>query len=101
MLVADRGVVSIAVEMMGPDERPIATGQPWAETIRPFGLDASQGTVAFDIVPNQPGSLDTGEKAQAFMAEFALIEHLVVHCTVTTGDSQRINEVVFSLPMSD
>jgi hypothetical protein len=96
-----RGLVSLTVEMMGPDEQLIATGQPWAATIRPFGLDASQGTSGFAVIPNQPGYLDTAEKAQAFMAELELVDHLIIHCTVTTGDSQRIDEVVFSLPMSD
>ena len=51
---------------------------------------------------HQPAHLEsTAELAQAFLDELELVERLIIHCTVTTGDSQPIDEVVFSLPMSD
>jgi hypothetical protein len=92
-----RGVVSLTVELMGPDDSKVATAQPSPKSLRPYGLGASQGTINLDLVPATPGYLDTVEKEVAFWNKLVLVDRLILHCTVTIGEPQPINEVAFDL----
>jgi hypothetical protein len=92
-----RGIVSLTVELMRPDDLKVATAQPSPESLRPYGLGTSQGTINLELVPATPGHLDTVEKEVAFASELELVDHLILHCTVTIGEPQPINEVTFDL----
>ena len=92
-----RGVVSVDVKLMGADDWEIATTQPLPESLRPHGRGASQGTAKFVIIPSRTITGNAGEEQQAFFVEMHLVERLVVHCTVTIGEPQAIDEVAFDL----
>ena len=92
-----RGVVSLTIELMGPGDSKVATAQPLPESLRPYGLGASQGTINLELVPATPGYLDTVEKEVAFASALELVDRLILHCTVTIGEPQPIDDVVFDL----
>jgi hypothetical protein len=91
-----RGIVSVEIEMLGPDGSHIASTEQASRPARTFGFDATTGLIGFGIVPGRL-VLNTAEDNDAFSDELRQVEKLVVTATVTIANPVPIDEVSFDL----
>lgn len=89
------GTVAVGIRMLDGEGSTVALAS--SPTGQVHGLDATEGTTGFAIVPADGGPLSSATEQQDFMSAMRTVRTLVVTATVTTGKPEPTEDVVFDL----
>ena len=83
--------------MTGPDGSIIATAEPWSGPTRTFGFIGPTEPTDFEIIPGRVVHSTREDESAFYDVELALVEQLIIHCTVVIADPIRIEPVLIDL----